>query len=129
MFTELPVHIHRFVQNDEHGSIHASDSSCYGLLLGRFYLPEELHCGKLPSHLEREVFDSNVSDENEIATVRRVRRQFPWRHVHHILLKSQVFTKNDRILCPADTADDLGRGWLSLSDFSCMRLVGLLAFS
>lgn len=36
----------------------------------RFYTPEELHCGRLESHGEREVFESNLSDENEIACVR-----------------------------------------------------------
>lgn len=39
------------------------------LARGRFYVPEELYCGRLDSHGEREVFESNLSDENEIACV------------------------------------------------------------
>lgn len=40
------------------------------ITLCRFYTPEELSCGRLESHGGREVFESNLSDENEIACVR-----------------------------------------------------------
>ncbi len=36
----------------------------------RYYRPEELHCGRLATHLHNEIFESNLSDENEISSVR-----------------------------------------------------------
>ena len=36
-----------------------------------YYFPEELHCGRLAAHGEREVFESHTSDETEIASVLR----------------------------------------------------------
>jgi hypothetical protein len=36
-----------------------------------FYFPEELHCGRLAAHDEREVFESHTSDETELAAIVR----------------------------------------------------------
>ena len=36
-----------------------------------FYFPEELHCGRLAAHEEREVFESHTSDETELAAIVR----------------------------------------------------------
>ena len=36
-----------------------------------YYFPEELHCGRLAAHGEREVFESHLSDETEIASIVR----------------------------------------------------------
>ena len=36
-----------------------------------YYFPEELHCGRLAAHGDKEVFESHTSDETEIASVLR----------------------------------------------------------
>jgi hypothetical protein len=44
----------------------------------RYYRPEELHCGRLATHLHNEIFESNLSDENEISSVRNTIQLRAW---------------------------------------------------